>query len=231
MARWIICLLMLMPQLAHADGPSLFAPAAERGPLFAARGPVIARASAPSLFDRAPGTGLFAPLAPRGSAMTGGVGQLFDLIASAEAGPAGYDAVQHGARIRPSRPPTQLRVGEILDWIAATPGQPHAIGRYQFIPATLRRLLRDQGVGTGERFSPALQDRLALQLLREAGLDGFLAGTMGRRAFMGNLAKVWAGLPLPSNRSYYQGHAGNRATLSWAVFEDRMQAIFPGSRA
>ena len=231
MARCLLLLLLLWPGLAGAEGGSLFSPSASHGPLFAARGPVVVASARPSLFTRAPATGLFAALAPRGSPSGGQVGALFDLIASAEAGREGYDAVQYGARIRPARPPTRMTVGEIFDWIAATPGQPHAIGRYQFIPATLRRLVRDQGVDRREVFSPALQDRLALQLLREAGLDEFLMGTLGRRAFMHKLAQVWAGLPLPSNRSYYQGHAGNRATITWAAFERQMQVIFPGARA
>ena len=230
MARCLMLLLM-WPALAGAEGASLFTAAAGHGPLFAARGPVAVTTSRPSLFARAPATGLFAPLTPRASPAGGQIGALFDLIASAEAGRDGYDAVQYGARIRPARPPTMMTVGEIYDWIAATPGQPHAIGRYQFIPATLRRVVRDQRVDLRETFSPALQDRLALQLLREAGLDEFLMGTLGRRAFMHRLAQVWAGLPLPSNRSFYEGHAGNRATLTWAVFDARMRSIFPGSRA
>jgi hypothetical protein len=44
---------------------------------------------------------------------------------------------------------------------------------------------------------------------------------------MGRLARIWAGLPLPNGRSYYEGHAGNRATMSWDAFEDGVARIWP----
>ena len=121
-----------------------------------------------------------------------------------------------------------MTVGEIYAWIDATPGQPHAIGRYQLIPATLRRLVRHQGVSRQARFSPQLQDQLAHQLLEEAGYSDFLNGGMGRKTFMHNLAKIWAGLPTANGKSYYHGYAGNHATLSWSRFDAEMKRIFSG---
>ena len=64
-----------------------------------------------------------------------------NIIGQAESPRVGYDAVQHGAAIKPPKRPTDMTIGEIYDWITATPGQPHAIGRYQFIPDTLRRVV------------------------------------------------------------------------------------------
>lgn len=154
---------------------------------------------------------------------------LRDLIGSAEAGRDGYDAVQHGARRRPDARPTEMTLAEIEEWIAATPGQPHAIGRYQVIPKTLRRLIRVMGLPKTAVFDADLQDRMADQLMLEAGLAEFTAGTLKRRAFMRNLAKVWAGLPLPNGKSYYHGYAGNRATMSWRAFEAGMARAFDGA--
>ncbi|WP_373355814.1 hypothetical protein [Pseudoroseicyclus sp. CXY001] len=197
----------------------------------------VARGRAQSLFiDRDEGS-FFAPHAPRVpvsappglSAPRGGDVQaalLRQLIARAEAGPAGYDAVQHGARVRPARAPTAMTLGEIFAWIEATPGQPHAIGRYQFIPATLSRLAGMAGAGPGAAFSPELQDRLADILLAEAGLGAYRAGEITRHQFMNNLARIWAGLPNSSGRSHYDGYAGNAATMSWAAFDQAMVAIF-----
>ena len=158
----------------------------------------------------------------------GPVAYLRDLIAAAEAGPMGYDAVQHGARIRPSKPPTSMTINEIYAWIRATPGQPHAIGRYQFIPPTLRRLVRDQGVDPNQLFSPQVQDLLADALLAEAGIARFNAGSLSRHGFMNNLAKIWAGFPNSTGRSHYHGYAGNKATMTWARFDAEMRRIFPG---
>jgi hypothetical protein len=178
-----------------------------------------------SLFTGRSGTSLFRAM-PRGVAK-GAVQKLMQLIASAEAGSAQYDAVQYAATIKPGKRPTAMTLGEVYDWIARTPGQQHAIGRYQFIPATLRRLAKHIGATRGERFSPALQDRLAHQLLEEAGLSAVMAQEMDRKDFMHNLAKIWAGLPTASGRSYYHGLAGNRAVLSWERFDSEMARIFP----
>lgn len=156
-----------------------------------------------------------------------GVAGLRQLIASAEAGKADYDAVQHGAIIKPPKPPTRMTLREIYDWIDATPGQPHAIGRYQMIPPTLRRVVRDLGLDLDERFTPRVQDLCADVLLEEAGLSTFLRGELGQKAFMNNLAKIWAGLPNATGRSHYHGYAGNRAVMTWAQFETGMARIFP----
>lgn len=137
--------------------------------------------------------------------------------------------MQYGARIRPDQAPTRLTLGEIYDWIDATPGQPHAIGRYQFIPTTLRRLAAIHGAERRDRFSPELQDALATILLDEAGYGRFASGALEREAFMYNLARIWAGLPLPSGESYYENHAGNSATMTWARFAAGMEQIWPTS--
>lgn len=192
-----------------------------------------------SLFAPSGDQGFFAPLPERASTRiaiipsatsTGNaaVDQLLSLIARAEAGSAGYDAVQYGARIRPNRPPTQMTLGEIYNWIDDTPGQPHAIGRYQFIPPTLRRVANIRGFGPDTQFTPGVQDALALVLLNDAGFEAFQAGEMERRRFMYNLARIWAGLPLPNGKSYYDGYAGNSATMSWAAFESGMVRIWGG---
>lgn len=219
---------------AMADNPSVFPiTSAPADRLVDAAPPAASRRSA-SLFLGTRDSGFFASLsgASSGARQPGRVGrgaapQLLDLIARAEAGPAGYDAVQHGARIRPPGPPTQMTLAEIHEWIAATPGQPHAIGRYQFIPATLRHVTEVTGLARDTRFSAGVQDRLAHVLLEQAGFQSFRSGDLDRRIFMRNLARIWAGLPLPNGNSYYEGHAGNRATMTWDSFETGMARIFP----
>lgn len=240
--RWIV-VCFLWASSASAELNSVFAQAAVRSQAVQSNG---------SLFGGAQ-TGMFAPLpervtqaaarapnvAPDGPPLFsdgrfyGGTGnapvdRLLALIAQAEAGPAGYDAVQHGARIRPSKRPTDMTLGEIYAWVNATPGQPHAIGRYQFIPDTLRRVARIRGFGPEVKFTEGVQDALALVLLEDAGLSRFQQGAMAQRQFMHNLARIWAGLPLPNGRSYYQGYAGNAATMTWAAFEGGMQDIWGG---
>jgi len=220
----------VLPDLAEAPGPA-------------------SPGSGPSLFAGREGTSLFAARAPRApeteatvararydapaGIVQSGAGarhaeRIRHVIAYAEAGRMGYDAIQHGATRLPAKRPTQMTVAEIYRWIAATPGQPHAIGRYQFIPATLQRLVTLLGVDERAVFSPRLQDRLADRLLEEAGLSAIRTGGMNRHQFMNNLAEIWAGLPTSSGKSHYHGYAGNHATMTWAQFDAEMSKIFPG---
>ncbi|WP_417264205.1 hypothetical protein [Celeribacter sp.] len=153
---------------------------------------------------------------------------LKSLIASVEAARGGYDAVVHSAWKKPANPPSQMTIGEIYAWIEATPHQNHAIGRYQIIPKTLKGLVRKSGLSLSTRYSPATQDFLADLLLEEAGYSNFLSGRLSQRAFMTNLARIWAGLPMPSGRSYYHGVSGNRAVISWRAFDQSVTQIFSG---
>lgn len=209
----------------------LTGPLPVRAPLYDAGGPGRGPTAA-SLFVGTAEGGLFAALPGRFAPPLRDGGQaaarLRDLIARAEAGQAGYDAVQHGARIKPPAPPTRLTLAQIYAWIEATPGQPHAIGRYQFIPTTLRHSARRLGLTPATRFSPAVQDRLADLLLGDAGLARAQSGEMPPETFMHNLARIWAGLPTASGRSYYHGHAGNKAVLGYARYASEVRAILDG---
>lgn len=208
------------PMLRAASAPLVdlrrSAPA-PRGSLFAAR-------RERGLFTALPDLGLF----DRGGASPPMRARLRDLIARAEAGQAGYDAVQNGALQPPPRRPTRMTLREIFNWIDATPGQHHAIGRYQIIPATLRRLVARAGLDPNTRFGPLVQDRLANMLMADAGLDAMRRGEITRKVFLLNLAKIWAGLPTPSGRSYYHEIAGNRAVISYESYARAVEDILDG---
>ncbi|MGC1504968.1 MAG: hypothetical protein WA782_12625 [Sulfitobacter sp.] len=228
----------LLGSVAQAEAVSILRGSllkTERGSLFvAARSPhaeqtaalFIGRDHGGMFSDRPVHTPTFAAVAP--AVLPGSDVQVIRaLIQEAESRRDGYDAVQHGARIRPAKRPTQMTLAEVFKWIDATPGQPHAIGRYQFVPQTLRRVMTKAGVKPVQRFSPRVQDQLADILLAEAGLHRFRTGVLGRKAFMNNLAKIWAGLPNASGKSHYDGYAGNKASVTWARFEAVMKRISP----
>ena len=175
-ARYTLPLFLLFAQTASGE--------ALRGSLFHST-PVATRVTASGLFvGRAPG-GLFADLPAHEPAFAQertarikgtGVTLIRALIQEAESRRDGYDAVQHGARVKPRKRPTQMTIEEIFDWVDATPGQPHAIGRYQFIPKTLRRVVARAGIATSQRFSarptvgyPAGRSRAAPFSCRHAG--------------------------------------------------------------
>jgi len=107
-----------------------------------------------------------------------------------------------------------------------------AVGRYQIIGDTLDALVVRLGLTGNERFTPALQDRLAMHLARDAGLQAWLTGALSDERFAANLARVWAGLPGDhSDRSVYAGIQGNRATLGWRTVVASLRGIrFDGTR-
>jgi hypothetical protein len=157
--------------------------------------------------------------------------RLLTLISQAESPRHGYDSVHHRARVKPSKPASQMTVAEIQAWVIATPGQPHAIGRYQVIPDTFNRVVRALGLSGTTVYNRRTQDLIARYLIDEAGYSDFTAGRISRETFMDQLAKVWAGLPLRNGRSAYHGYAGNRATITRAQYASAMAAIFPVRRA
>jgi hypothetical protein len=154
------------------------------------------------------------------------VEQLFALIAFSEAPGGRYDAIHHGAKVKPGKKPSQMTLAEIYTWIDRTPGQPHAIGNFQIIPSTLLNLQKRLSLPDGTRFSRETQNRMAALLISDAGYQKFAAGRISRSAFMDNLARIWAGLPLASGKSAYHGYAGNRATITRAFYSEQMERIF-----
>ena len=156
---------------------------------------------------------------------------LRSLISAADAASADYDSVQHGATVKPEKLPTSMTIDEIRAWVAATPGQNHAIGRYQLIPPTFERLASLTGISGTEVFSADLQDRWADILLAEAGYVSFFAGDITPETFMDNVSAVRAGLPLADGTSAYEGIAGNHATVSRVAYAQGMAMIFPAQNA
>lgn len=241
----LLCLCLAAPLPLRAELASLLGGNALQGPRTslmqkAAKTPLTQNTLRNgSLFKSQGGFGLFAPYPERsapGETSTSATlapypttpaAHIRNIISQAEAGSKGYDAVQYGARKLPPKLPTQMTIAEIYRWIDQTPGQPHAIGRYQFIPATLKRLVKKLALSPNETFDARIQNRLADVLLEEAGLADTTRGDMTRQAFMNNLAKIWAGLPNSTGRSEYDGYAGNRATMTWARFSAEMEKVFP----
>ncbi|MCW5697252.1 MAG: hypothetical protein KIS96_11050 [Bauldia sp.] len=153
---------------------------------------------------------------------------LLELIGAVEA-PGGYDQ-RYG---EPSGGPFRHRLTAMtLDAVIALPANrppgrvaSTASGRYQFLSGTLRGLKAQLGLSGGERFDPALQDRLAYQLILNRGYRQWQAGTIGDVAFARRLAQEWASLPVlaatdghsrkvAAGQSYYAGDGTNRALVT-----------------
>jgi len=87
-----------------------------------------------------------------------------------------------------------------------------AVGRYQFIPSTFKSIVRDTGIDPKTKFTPDVQDKLGMALLRRdapAAADYIDGKSTDRVRALTSLAKVWASIPLPNGNSAYG--SGNRA--------------------
>ena len=109
-------------------------------------------------------------------------------------------------------------INEILSWQkdrtdAGSPSS--ATGRYQFIHSTLQGLVAQLGLTGKEKFTPEMQDNLAVQLLKNRGFDQWAAGRMPDATFANNLALEWASLPnVHTGRSQFAGDGLNKSLVS-----------------
>ena len=124
--------------------------------------------------------------------------QALQVLAKYESGAAGYDAVNqygtHGGRgvegfsgdikkmpQHKGRSLTDFTIAEIKQlqyddgsmskgqWIEA--GKLHAVGAYQFIGNTLPGVAERAGIPDSAKFTPGVQDLMALQLMKERGIN------------------------------------------------------------
>lgn len=152
--------------------------------------------------------------------------QTLDFIGDLEA-PKGYNQVYSGIAPadHPPQPLTEMTIDQVLAWQDSIDPryQSEAAGRYQIMEDTLRHLKRSLNLSGSEVFSREMQDRLAIALMREKGMDQFLAGSLSPARFGNNLASIWAGLPQLTGAgrgsSVYAGLAGNKSLISASRFE------------
>jgi hypothetical protein len=160
-AAFYILVYLLTFHFAHAEAfrGSLFSATTVSAPATGGSALFIGRAAGRLFADRPAHIPAFPKATTSGMRGTD-VQMIRALIQEAESRRDGYDAVQFGATIKPRQKPTQMTLAEIYAWIDVTPGQPHAIGRYQFIPKTLRRVAEKTGAKPTERFN-AIGDTVA----------------------------------------------------------------------
>lgn len=108
---------------------------------------------------------------------------------------------------------TDMTVGEILER-APNPndnaetrkqkGAVFAAGRYQIIPETLTSLVNQGVVSRSDKFTPEIQDKLALNLIDRSGATKSInEGDLEKAQYQ--LAKVWASLPVPAGMTLKSG--------------------------
>ena len=109
-------------------------------------------------------------------------------------------------------------VGQVMDmqrrWL-------FAVGRYQFIPKTLRFAVANSDVSHLDMFTPETQNKLfaALLLHKRPTIGGYLTGKHNSiNAALRALAMEWASveyLGYGRGRGYYNHIGGNRAHITW----------------
>jgi hypothetical protein len=68
------------------------------------------------------------------------------------------------------------------------------MGRYQIVGRTLRKLKNELGLTGDELFTPELQDRMFLQLLKGRGYQAYKSGELSKKEFIASLQNEWEGL-------------------------------------
>lgn len=154
---------------------------------------------------------------------------LLDLIGNTEVGrkpPEAYDVIYGHKQGKLPKPLTSMTLDEVVA-AQALWSKHHgssAAGRYQFMRATMRELMKELGLKGSQKLDGDLQDRLAYHLLKRRGYEQFVTGKLSLDAFANNLAKEWASFPvltaikgahrqLAVGQSYYAGDGLNKALV------------------
>lgn len=152
------------------------------------------------------------------SSKKGQVGQLLDSIGAAEG--ANYDtlfgyAEQEGAPFAGTQV-TDMSLDEVQalqKLMVRQNGISSAVGKYQFIQDTLRSAIAGLGLKGSEKFTPEVQDKLALWLLQNRTSFGdWIIGNGDAAKFQNELATQWASIPNTSGRSHYADDGVNNAS-------------------
>jgi hypothetical protein len=122
---------------------------------------------------------------------------------------SGYDVpFAYGVYHFPVKPLTKHTLDEIRAFqtaqITATKGKitgtkhgTSAVGRYQIMRRTLDGLRRRGAPPQIQLFDKEFQDRCAVELLKDCGLDNWLNGSLSNRGFHTKLANIWRSIQNP----------------------------------
>jgi hypothetical protein len=109
-----------------------------------------------------------------------------------------------------------------------------AVGRYQFIPSTLRFAVRHSSVDKLDMFTPEVQDRLMVALIfyKRPAVGAFLRNDHNLIGWaLNELAKEWASIEYRNGRGFYDHIGGNRAHVKRSELASvlkQVKASWPG---
>lgn len=179
------------------------------------------------------------------ASISASAGLILDFIASKEA-PNGYNTIFGNNQKKLTKQITAMTLDELIgnqSGFTKAFGS-SASGRYQFMRDTLRGLKAEAKLSGAEIFTPDLQDKLALRLLRRRGFDKFMAGTLSLTAFGDQIAMEWASFPVLSlsrqgahrtvkrGQTYYAGDGLNKVLIHPEAVEyilTQARDVIPGA--
>ena len=107
----------------------------------------------------------------------------------------------------------------------------NALGAYQFIPGTLKLAAREAGISDSTVMTPAVQDRLAVQLMigsKRPTLAAYLRGKSNNvDQALDDLALEWASVATRGGGTAYPNQGGNRASIG----RDKARKVLEQARA
>ena len=115
-------------------------------------------------------------------------------------------------------------VGQVMDMQRSSL---YAVGRYQFIPSTLRWAVRHSSVDELDMFTPEVQDQLmaTLVIFKRPAVGAYLRGDHDLLGWaLNELAKEWASIEYRYGRSFYSV-GGNRAKIKRSEVSSVLQKI------
>ena len=104
----------------------------------------------------------------------------------------------------------------------------YAVGRYQFIPVTLRFAVRHSEVSELDMFTPEIQDKLfaALLLYKRPAIGAYIRGNHNLQGWaLNELAKEWASVEYRYGRGFYDHVGGNRAHITRAEASKALEVV------
>ena len=162
------------------------------------------------------------PAAPSAAAAStkpsGSIQKLLDYIGIKEAR-GQYDMLVGG---KSKSDLTSMTVAQVMDFqkemLNSKKFETSAVGKYQIIKKTLAGLVNNGVIKSDDIFNSATQDKAAIGLLKEKGLNAYQTGKLAKDIFADRLAQVWASLPLADGKSAHDKVGSNKAGGSRAEY-------------
>ena len=158
-------------------------------------------------------------------ALTNAGNGLLDSIGKGEGTYNSVNLGKAGGYKSSTRDLTGMTIGQVLE--AQGRKEFNAAGKYQFIPATLKRVAGKSGISLDARFTPEIQDKLAMTAMREqkAVRDYLDNKSSDVNAAVHAMAGVWASIKSPYTGKGRYDSSFNRATIDSSVIASQLTQI------